>query len=113
MLIYVQSGGVHIAYQVLDGSERDSSQHVGSHRGRLRRRSPGSIIATFDAPGYAIRCAAALRDEAATHGLGIRAAIHTSVKDLAVGSGISFAGRGTRPLASADGRWQLFAVTAA
>ena len=105
-----------------------------------------SILATFDAPGQAIRCAAAIRADAAAHGIRSRIGIHTgevdlagegisgisveiakriaarasageilvsrTVKDLVVGSGISFAHRGSHALAAPNDRWPLFAVTA-
>jgi class 3 adenylate cyclase len=35
-----------------------------------------SVLATFVAPGQAIRCAAALRDDAAARGIQLRAGIH-------------------------------------
>jgi len=124
-----------------------TSEHVRAHRGRLRTSTTDSILATFDAPGQAIRCAAAIRADPAAHGMRSRIGIHTgevgllgdgingnsvqiakriaarasageilvsrTVKDLVVGSGISFAQRGSYPLAAPDDRWQLFAVTAA
>ena len=124
-----------------------TSEHVRSHRGRLRTSTADSILATFDAPGQAIRCAAAIRADAAAHGTQSRVGVHTgevglvgegingisveiakriaarasageilvsrTVKDLVVGSGISFARRGSYPLAAPDDRLLLFAVTAA
>ena len=123
-----------------------TSEHVRAHRGRLRTSSTDSILATFDAPGQAIRCAAAIRADAAAHGIQSRIGIHTgevglggegingisveiakriaarasageilvsrTVKDLVVGSGISFAHRGSHALAASNDRWRLFAVTA-
>ena len=47
-----------------------------------------AILATFDAPGHAIRCAAALRDGAAAVGIGVASGIHTGEVDLA-GDGIA------------------------
>jgi DNA-binding SARP family transcriptional activator/pimeloyl-ACP methyl ester carboxylesterase/class 3 adenylate cyclase len=121
------------------------SQRVRSHRGRLREITAQSILATFDAPGLAIQSAAAIRTDAAAHGIQLRAGIHTgevdladdeigglsvdivrrvtahaqlaeilvsrTVKDLLVGSGVSFADRGTHELGAIPGQWQLFAVT--
>ena len=108
------------------------------------RKHRTSILATFDAPGQAIRCAAAIRADAAAHGIqlapestrrsrprrrrdqrhlrrdrhahrGAREAgeilVSRTVKDLVVGSGISFAHRGTHQLGAIPGQWQLFAVT--
>jgi DNA-binding SARP family transcriptional activator/pimeloyl-ACP methyl ester carboxylesterase len=124
-----------------------TSHHVRSHRGRLRKSTADSILATFDAPGQAIRCAAAIRDDAAAHDVQLHAGIHTgevdpvgediagisvkiaesvaaradggeilvsrTVKDLVVGSGISFTHRGSYQLTSTDDHWPLFAVIAA
>jgi DNA-binding SARP family transcriptional activator/pimeloyl-ACP methyl ester carboxylesterase/class 3 adenylate cyclase len=59
------------------------SQRVRSHRGRLRESSAQSILATFDAPGQAIRAAAAIRDAASAHGIQLRTGIHTGEVDLA------------------------------
>jgi len=55
---------------------------VLSHRGRLIKSAEETILATFEAPGQAIRCAAAVRDHAATLGIQIRAGIHTGEVDL-------------------------------
>jgi DNA-binding SARP family transcriptional activator/pimeloyl-ACP methyl ester carboxylesterase/class 3 adenylate cyclase len=129
----------------LDAHGGAISQRVRSHRGRLRESTTQSILATFDSPGRAIRSAAALRADAAAHGIQLRAGIHTgevdlagdeiggisvdiarwvtahaqlaeilvsrTVKDLVVGSGVSFADRGTHQLGAIPGQWQLFAVT--
>lgn len=56
--------------------------HVRSNRGRLRKPTAGQALATFDAPGQAIRCATAIRDEAAGHGIKLRAGIHNGEADL-------------------------------
>ena len=47
-----------------------------------------AILATFDAPGHAIRCAAAFRDGAAMAGLEVASGIHAGEIDLA-GDGIA------------------------
>jgi DNA-binding SARP family transcriptional activator/pimeloyl-ACP methyl ester carboxylesterase len=60
----------------------DPGDLIRGHRGRLIRTSADGILATFDAPGQAIRCAAAVRDGAAAAGIGIRAGIHTGEVDL-------------------------------
>lgn len=56
---------------------------VRGHRGRLVKTTADGIVATFDAPGQAIRCAAALRDDATTAGIQVRAGIHTGEVALA------------------------------
>jgi hypothetical protein len=55
---------------------------VRGHRGRLIRNRADGLLATFDAPGQAIRCAAAVLADAAAAGIAIRAGIHTGEVDL-------------------------------
>lgn len=117
---------------------------VRAYHGTLRERTADRMLATFDAPALAIRCADAIRTEAAAGGRQLRAGIHTgeveligegvcgapleiasdlaalaqpdeilvsrTVKDLVVGSGISFADRGSHELASTAESWPLLAV---
>src|SRR6266700_7135862 len=56
---------------------------VGAHRGRLIEAPAEVLLATFDAPGQAIRCAAAVLDHAAALGVKLSAGIHTGEVDLA------------------------------
>jgi DNA-binding SARP family transcriptional activator/pimeloyl-ACP methyl ester carboxylesterase len=118
---------------------------IRSHGGRLIPAADGGLVAAFDAPGRAIRCAQALRAASATLGSQMCAGIHTgevdqvadqiagtsldvasrmlplarpteilvsrTVKDLVVGSGITFADRGLHEFGSVLGQWQLYAVT--
>ncbi len=65
------------------GGHAATRQQVLSHRGRLIKSADETILATFEAPGQAIRCAAAVRDLAATLGIQLRAGIHTGEVDLA------------------------------
>ena len=70
------------------------------HRGRLIRTGRDGILATFDAPGQAIRCAAAVLADAAAAGTPISAGIHTGEVDL-VGEDIAGASvRITEPVAA-------------
>ena len=128
-----------------DAREEPARQRVRSYRGRLIHSNRASVLATFAAPGHAIRCAAAIRDDAAAHGIQMRAGIHAgevnligddiagasvhitrciaalaqpaeilvsrAVKDLVLGTGISFADRGPHELGGIPDRWPLFAVT--
>ena len=59
-----------------------SEDLVRGHRGRLIRTTADGILATFDAPGQAIHCAAAVREEAVAAGIQIRTGIHTGEVDL-------------------------------
>ena len=73
--------------QAVGGNQPDTREEtarhlVRDHRGRLIKTTADSLLATFDAPGQAIRCAAAVLDDAATLGIQIRAGIHTGEVDL-------------------------------
>jgi DNA-binding SARP family transcriptional activator/pimeloyl-ACP methyl ester carboxylesterase len=65
-----------------DGPTTATSDLVRGHRGRLIRNRADGLLATFDAPGQAIRCAAAVLADAATAGIQIRAGIHTGEVNL-------------------------------
>jgi class 3 adenylate cyclase len=95
------------------------------------------MLATFDGPGRAIRCANALRDALRPLGLEIRAGLHTgevelrgpdiaarvleqasagqllasaAVPMLVAGSGIQFEDHGEHELKGVPGAWRLFGV---
>jgi DNA-binding SARP family transcriptional activator len=63
-------------------AEPTAGDLIRRYRGRPIRTTADCILATFDAPGQAIRCAAAVRDGAAAAGIQIRAGIHTGEVDL-------------------------------
>jgi DNA-binding SARP family transcriptional activator/pimeloyl-ACP methyl ester carboxylesterase len=68
--------------RAVGGSQADTREETARHlvrdyRGRLIKTTANSLLATFDAPGQAIRCAAAVLDDAAALGIRIRAGIHT------------------------------------
>jgi DNA-binding SARP family transcriptional activator/pimeloyl-ACP methyl ester carboxylesterase len=65
-----------------DAHNAATRQQVLSHRGRLIKSAGKTVLATFEAPGQAIRCAAAVRDRAAALGIQVRAGIHTGEVDL-------------------------------
>ena len=50
---------------------------VDQHKGRVVKMTGDGMLATFDGPGRAIRCAASLGDALRTVGLEIRAGLHT------------------------------------
>jgi DNA-binding SARP family transcriptional activator/pimeloyl-ACP methyl ester carboxylesterase len=66
----------------LDAHRAAARQQVRHHRGCLIERTGPGVLATFDAPGQAIRCAAAIREDAAARGIQVRAGIHTGEVDL-------------------------------
>jgi DNA-binding SARP family transcriptional activator len=68
---------------LLTGREAVARTIVQAHRGRWIQGSDQAILATFDAPGQAIRCAATVRDAAAAAGIRLACGIHTGEIDLA------------------------------
>jgi class 3 adenylate cyclase len=55
---------------------------IDQHSGRLVRLTGDGVLATFDGPGRAIRCAFALRDALDPLGITIRAGLHTGEVEL-------------------------------
>jgi hypothetical protein len=74
-----------------------AAELVRGHRGRLIQLSSDHLLATFDAPGQAIRCAGVILKSAEVAGTGIRAGIHTGEVDLVgediAGLSVQIAGR--------------------
>jgi hypothetical protein len=69
--------------RVASGQDEETRRDlIRGYRGRLIRTTADGMLATFDAPGQAIRCAAAVREEAAAAGMQMRAGIHTGEVDL-------------------------------
>ena len=66
-------------------------------RGRVAGRRAEGVIATFDGPARALRCAMAIREGAADQGLGVRAGLHMGEVELgpeeAVGAAVRAACR--------------------
>ena len=69
-------------------ADTDTGPLVRDHRGRLLKAASDGTLATFDSPGQAIRCAAAVLESAAARGVRLRAGIHTGEVDR-VGDGIT------------------------
>jgi class 3 adenylate cyclase len=68
--------------QVLGVHDELTRRVVEEFHGRLVKTTGDGILATFDGPGRAIGCAAALRAELAGIGLQIRAGLHTGEVEL-------------------------------
>jgi class 3 adenylate cyclase len=62
---------------LLESHDTISAGVVDQHGGRLIKLTGDGILATFDGPGRAVRCAQALRDALHTLALEIRAGVHT------------------------------------
>ena len=67
---------------ILDEHDGALDDAVAAHRGRVVRNTGDGILATFDGPARAVRCAAAIRDVVAAHGIEVRAGLHTGEIEL-------------------------------
>ena len=63
--------------RLLDNHDQLAKQVVEKHRGALVKTTGDGILATFDGPGRAVRCALALGTAAKQIGLPLRAGLHT------------------------------------
>jgi class 3 adenylate cyclase len=63
--------------RVLDDHDRLARQMVDRHRGTLVKTTGDGILATFDGPGRAVRCALAFGAAAFQAGIPLRAGLHT------------------------------------
>jgi DNA-binding SARP family transcriptional activator/pimeloyl-ACP methyl ester carboxylesterase len=77
-----QAAGPSRAEDQAETWDKAVRQLIRGHRGRLVKATADGVMATFDAPGQAIRCAAAIRDDVTALGIVIRAGIHTGEVDL-------------------------------
>ena len=67
---------------MLDDHDKITDRIVGEFRGRVIKQLGDGILATFDGPARAVRCAAALRDAASEQGVSLRAGLHTGEIEL-------------------------------
>lgn len=67
---------------VLDRHDEIVRDLLGIYRGRLVKLTGDGALATFDGPGRAVECAAALRDRIAVLGLPLRAGLHSGEIEL-------------------------------
>jgi class 3 adenylate cyclase len=63
--------------RALDEHDRTMQRRVASYRGRFVKSTGDGILATFDGPARAVRCAAEMIDAAAAQGISLRAGLHT------------------------------------
>ena len=66
----------------LDSHDQLAQQMVEKHRGILVKNTGDGILATFDGPGRAVRCALAFSTAARQIGLPLRAGLHTGEVEL-------------------------------
>ena len=63
--------------RLLDSHDQLAKQMVEKHRGSLIKSTGDGVLATFDGPGRAVRCALAFGAAARQIGLPLRAGLHT------------------------------------
>ena len=63
--------------RMLDQHDGTVDRIVNAYRGQVVRTLGDGVLATFDGPARAVRCAAAIRDAVADHGIAVRAGLHT------------------------------------
>lgn len=74
--------GDHAWRQLLDSHDQLARQMVDKHRGSLIKTTGDGILATFDGPGRAVRCALAFESAVKQLGLSLRAGLHTGEIEL-------------------------------
>lgn len=74
--------GDRVWRNVLDAHDRIQRECVAAHRGRILNWAGDGVLATFDAPARAIRCAMAVRTALRPLGLELRAGVHTGEIEL-------------------------------
>ena len=91
------AAGDHAWRKVLDHHDKTTDWIVAQYRGRVVSHSGDGMLATFDGPARAVRCAAAIRDSLSEHGIGVRAGLHTGEVELrgddVTGIAVHFASR--------------------
>ena len=68
--------------RMLDDHDQLAQQVIGKHRGNLVKSTGDGVLATFDGPGRAVRCALAFGSAAKGIGLPLRAGLHTGEIEL-------------------------------
>jgi class 3 adenylate cyclase len=68
--------------RLLESHDQMAKQFVDKHRGNLVKSTGDGILATFDGPGRAVRCALAFGSAAQQIGLPLRAGLHTGEIEL-------------------------------
>jgi len=92
--------------QLLDRHDQVTRAEVERWRGQLVKSTGDGVLATFDAPTRALRCAFGLRAGLAPLGLDVRVAVHTGEVELRAGDvggiGIHIAARALAEAAGGD-----------
>jgi class 3 adenylate cyclase len=78
----VQAAGDQRWRELLDAHDETARRLVGQEGGRRIKSTGDGVLAVFDGPGRAIRCAVALRKQLRDVGIEIRAGVHTGELDV-------------------------------
>ena len=85
---------------LLETHDAISRTLIEQHQGRILKSTGDGVLATFDGPGRAIRCAEALGDALRPLGVAIRAGLHTGEVEIResdiAGIGVHIAARFSR-----------------
>ena len=68
--------------RLLDDLDHTTARIVAEHRGRVVKQTGDGILATFDGPARAVRCATELLNAAAAQKITLRAGLHTGEIEL-------------------------------
>jgi class 3 adenylate cyclase len=71
------AGGDDAWGRTIDEHDRTMERLVADYRGRIVKSTGDGILATFDGPARAVRCAAEMIDAASQQGITLRAGLHT------------------------------------
>jgi class 3 adenylate cyclase len=77
-----QAAGDRRWRELLDAHDQAARRLVAQEGGRWVKSTGDGVLAVFDGPGRAIRCAVALRKELDAMGIQIRAGVHTGELDV-------------------------------
>jgi class 3 adenylate cyclase len=69
-------------HELIDMHDRMAADEVSRFRGRLIKNTGDGILATFDGPARAIRCAASIGEAVRSLGVDIRAGLHAGEVEL-------------------------------
>ena len=74
--------GDHAWRRLLDSHDHIVRGHIDRLRGRCIKTTGDGVLATFDGPGRAIRCAQSIRDDVRSLGIEVRAGLHCGEVEL-------------------------------
>ena len=74
--------GDHAWRALLDNHDQLVRDRINRFRGRCVKTTGDGVLATFDGPGRAVRCAQAIRDDVHAIGISVRAGLHSGEVEL-------------------------------